>query len=101
MAISSSEDSGESDHHQNKPRIMGSSSAEHIKNGDKSSSSSPPSEVQVNDVDIAEEEEQPHKEEKEEEPAVEEEVDHESNSLIKLLDLMLNIRSMPFHTYPK
>ena len=85
MAISSSEDSGESDHHQNKPRIMGSSSAEHIKNGDKSSSSSPPSEVQVNDVDIAEEEEQPHKEEKEEEPAVEEEVDHESNSLIKLL----------------
>ena len=90
MAISSSsEDSGESNHHQNKPRIMGLSSAEHVKNGDKSSSSSPPapSKVQVNDVDIAEEEEQPHKEEQEEEPAVEEEVDDESNSLIKLLDL--------------
>ena len=86
MAISSSsEDSDESNHHQNKSCIIGSSSAKHIKNGDKSSSSSPPSKVQVDDVDIAEEEEQPHKEEQEEEPAVEQEVDDELNSLIKLL----------------
>nr|POF10818.1 nac transcription factor 32 [Quercus suber] len=79
--VGRAEDSVESNHHQNKPRIMGSSSAEHIKNSDKSSFSSPPSKVQVNDIDIAEEEEQPHKEE----PAGEEKVDDELNSLIKLL----------------
>ena len=63
---------------------MCSSSAEHIKNRNKSSSSSPLSKVQVDDFDIAEKEEQPHKEEQEEEPAIEEEVDDGPNSLIKL-----------------